>query len=175
MSMCLNNVPECFQYLRWSSKWRHKFAMASLGKSSVVAGRDSTSTPLLKYSSFRKWNNESTLVAAKVISLMLNRAGLGSKWIRYNTTFRNWMVKRIKRVHTGWESNNPASNSGWGNATWLLVRSRTLGTRRTMLLRDAVRKAHRGSMNCALKRVVKGMSISPNLILGWAASTKGPT
>jgi len=39
--------------------------------------------PRLKYSSFRRWNKESTLVAANAMSLTVNLAGFGRRWIRF--------------------------------------------------------------------------------------------
>lgn len=70
-------------YERCCRRWRHKLAMASPPVSSGdIGGVASTSSPRLTNSPFLMWNSTSALVAANVMSLSVNQAGLGSRWIR---------------------------------------------------------------------------------------------
>lgn len=161
-----------FNYLLCWNKCRQRFAIVLSDESSGCAGSESTSTPRLKYSSFLRWKRTSTLLAANDTSLTVKRVGFGRVWIRYKE--RLTMGKFVLGQHTGWEVKISGSSSGWGNAAWLLTRSRTLGIIKTKLCGEAVTKERRGSIKWALNKFAGVMSRSPALILGCVASTKGP-
>ena len=159
--------------LLWSSKCLIRPAIASSGRSSAAGSRGSTSNARLKYSSFRRWKRESTLVVANVISLIVNLAGLGRRCNLLRTVYqyRNIFTWGGR---TGCTGNVFGESSGWGKAAWLLTRSRTLGTSRTILPGEVSKKFFSRVAKFACNKFDGDTSRSPILIFGWEESTKGP-
>ncbi len=133
-------------YLRCCSKWRHKFAITSVPTSSACTGSaGSTSFPVFINSSLRKWNKTSTLHAPKIISLILNFAGLGTRWTLCQFSPISLLLNDTapRRKLTG-SLIKSVDNSLCGYTACLLTRSWILGSRMAILPGEASRNVRRG-------------------------------